>query len=159
MLRIQPQSIILVSPNHYSVRFQKADAHLDYTFSVEWTGAIGVLNCDQREFFFDTHDDPATKLLLKAIDLFDESERNNTSTQVLKSLSVAQGNEDLYIVVVQSNNEDVEFVFSMKDQNSPTLVSDNHFSKITNADCIKQVIANFHQARQFEYAANTQAQP
>jgi len=130
------------------VRFQKADAHLDYTFSVQWSEGIGVLNCDQREFFFDTHDDPATKFLLKAIDLFDESGRRKTGSLILKSVSAVQGAKVSYKVVVQSNDKEFEFAFSMDDQNSLRLVSDSHHSEIGDLDCIKPMIFNFHNARQ-----------
>lgn len=148
MRRIQPQSIICDNPDHYSVRFEKADTTVDYTFTIERTEELGVLNCDQREFFFETHDDPATDSLLKAIDLFGEFRQCDAGTSVLKSISAISGSQNSYGVVIRTDNEDVEFVFSIEDQGLPTLVSANNASEISNSDCMKEMIALFHQARQ-----------
>jgi len=147
MRRIQPESITFDSPDHYSVRFKKADSLVDYTFSIERTGELGVLNCDQREFFFETHDDPATKSLLKAIDLFSEFRQRDGGISVLKSISAVSGSQNSYGVVAKTNNENVEFVFAVEGQNLPTLLSANYASEISNSDCIKEIIALFHQAR------------
>lgn len=147
MRRIQPQSIICESPDHYSVLFKKTDTLVDYTFSIERSGEIGVLNCDQREFFFETHDDPATSSLLKAIDLFGEFRQRDSGTSVLKSISAISGSQNSYDVVVQTKDGDVEFIFAVEDQDLPTLVSANYVSEISSSDCIKEMIALFHQAR------------
>lgn len=147
MRSIQPQSISFDSPDHYSVRFKKADALVDYTFSIERTGELGVLNCDQREFFFETRDDPATKSLLKAIDLFSEFRPPDAGTSVLKSISAISGSQNSYCVVVRTDDDDVEFVFAVEGEDLPTLVSANHASVISKSECIKEMIALFHEAR------------
>jgi len=159
MRRIQPQSIICDNPDHYSVRFKKADTLVDYAFTIERSGELGVLNCDQREFFFETHDDPATDSLLKAIDLFGEFRQRDAGTSVLKSISAISGSQNSYGVVIRTDNEDVKFVFSIEDQGLPTRVSANHASEISDADCIKQIIVLFHRARQHECEASTQSNP
>lgn len=149
MRRLQPESIAFDSPDHYSVRFKKADSLVDYTFSIERTGELGVLNCDQREFFFETHDDPATKSLLKAIDLFSEFGQRDAGTSVLKSISAVSGSQNSYGVVVRTDDEDVECVFAVDGYDLPILVSASHASEISESDCIKEMVALFHEARNY----------
>ena len=47
------------------------------------------------------------------------------------------GNVALDGFVVRTKDEDVEFVFAIEYQGSPTLVSANYASEISNSDCIK----------------------
>jgi hypothetical protein len=60
---------------------------------------------------------------LKAIDLFSELRQRDSGTSVLKSISAVSGSQNSYGVVVQTNDGDVEFVFAVKEQYLPTLVS------------------------------------
>lgn len=150
MFKIQPQSIVAESADRYLVRFERDSAPLEYSFSVDWTGDIGILNCDQREFYFETHDDPATKHLLKTIDLFDEIQRRETGSNKLKSMSAVQDKEDSYTVIFRTTNADCESHYSIFKSSEgrlvPMLTSPVEFSE-ANSDCILELINSFHKAR------------
>ena len=162
MLKIQPLGIFTDSTDHYRVRFEGKNGVLEYTFSVVWTGDVGVLNCDQREFFFDTHDDPAAKLLLKVIDIFDEERR----AKVLKPFSVmvdGQGPAEKYIVVYQAETgEKSERSFLVESSNGLNLVKcETAFLENTNgdpaADRLKECLGSLHKARHFQYVPEKNA--
>jgi hypothetical protein len=162
MLKMQPLGIFTDSTDHYRVRFEGKNGVLEYTFSVVWTGDVGVLNCDQREFFFDTHDDPAAKLLLKAIDMFDEARR----CKALNPFSVmvdGQGPAEKYTVVYQNETgEKSEGSFSVDSSNGLDLVKcETAFLKNTNGDPggdrLKECISSLHKARHFQYVTEKNA--
>jgi len=168
MLRIQPQSIITDSTDHYRLRCEGKNGHLEYTFSITWTGEVGVLNCDQREFYFDTHDDPATKLLLNAIDMFDEARRSGSIKPLcLMADHPRPGEQDnRYKVRFLTDTGEAEGTATiqdvdMEDQSIPLLVGDSKFLEFSDgdpaADHLRSSIFALHKARHFNYVEETKA--
>lgn len=176
MLRIQPMCIMTDSVDHYRVRFEDKNGMIeDYTFSLTWTGEVGVLNSDQREFYFATYDDPATKLLLKAIDFFDEARRCELrGAASIKPLCLMADqprpvdhdnplvdHDNRYKVRFQTEGGEVECGITIQDVDMenltfPLLVGDTDFLDITNgdpaADLLRKSIFALHEARHFQYA-------
>jgi hypothetical protein len=171
MLRIQPQCIIVESVDRYLVRFDgKNGVSVEYTFSLTWTGEAGVLNSDQREFYFATYDDPATKLLLKAIDSLDSARRIQSRrtastvgmseteiehTGIFEPISLAVESENSYRVRLKTKAGEKEYLFKIHEEGFQSVECEPSFSKMTNDDpavpLLTKAIACFHQARHFEY--------
>ncbi len=116
MQKIQPQSITNPRADHYRISFFKKDGSTqEYSFSTSWAGELGVMSCDQDDFFAVTYDDPATNHLLKALDHFDnavrcqpESEASRRPTRLIAD-SANPGESDNYKVYFQSDTSDAEY--------------------------------------------------
>ena len=166
MLRIQPQSLDVGESNHFRVRFEKKEdgSIVEFTFSTAWDGDIGVLNCDQREFYFETYDDPAAQPIFKAITSFENAIQNES----VKPLSISIEGErfqENYTVRFQTINGIVEGTAIVKNSETAkgsidksqnlVVVGDSAFATVTegqpHAEHLIQAISALHQARNFSY--------
>lgn len=158
MLRMQPQCIIAESDNHYRVRFDTTNGPVDYTFSITWSDEIGIINCDQREFYFNTYDDPATKLVLNAIDLFDDARRcHNLESISISAVKSGPGETREKFVIHTKDAEEV--TVSIGPLHGDQLMVNDHSNikiaspELTASDKLIKAILAFSQARNFDYSS------
>lgn len=91
MINLYPLAIYAAGPDHYQVLFKRSLEEVKYNFHMGGTLGRGIQKTD-REFFFDTEDDPAAAFINQSILNFDEAIQEGISlgenTNGIKPVSI-----------------------------------------------------------------------